>query len=198
MQSQITMSNSWPGTSKHSRAARRATSPGIDTDKSLKDIKAPVKSASERHTILGIHQSAGVTKKQKKTGRNLSARARKRQEKGLDRAAAIIERTATKVERSKSQSRVIQSRSKEWTEINRAAKEADIQATKKLGMFGALAGGGDDTNDDDDDDDIEDADSGDEAVRKFYDDGLDESMGEAAPIAAAVPLAALATNEDIL
>ncbi|EPE05038.1 hypothetical protein F503_00192 [Ophiostoma piceae UAMH 11346] len=186
------------GPSKHSRAARRATSPGIDTDKSLKDIKAPTKSANERHSILGIHQSAGVTKKQKKTGRSLSARARKRQEKGLDRAAAIIERTATKVERSKSQSRVIQSRSKEWTEINRAAKEADIQATKKLGMFGALAGG-DDTNDEDDDDDVEDADSGDEAVRKFYDNGLDESMGEAAPIAAAVPLAALATNdEDIL
>lgn len=185
------------GPSKHSRAARRATSPGIDVDKSLLEVRAPAKTANERATILGIHQAAGVTKKQKKTGRNLSARARKRQERGLDRAAAIIERTATKVERSKNNSRAIQSRSKEWTEINRAAKEADLQATKKLGMFGALAGGDDNGSDESEDD--EDVDSGDEAVRKFYDEGNDEAMGEAAPIAAAVPLAALATNdEDIL
>ncbi|KAJ8125203.1 hypothetical protein O1611_g8437 [Lasiodiplodia mahajangana] len=103
--------------SLHSRAARRATSPGIDTDKSLKNAKPPPESIDHRPSILAIHHDAGVSKKQKK-GRALSSKARKRHEKAQDRAAAIMERTEKKVALSKGQSRTIQSRRKAWEEIN--------------------------------------------------------------------------------
>ncbi|CAK7216279.1 hypothetical protein SCUCBS95973_002759 [Sporothrix curviconia] len=185
--------------SKHSREARRATSPGIDLDKSLKDIKPPQESVNFRPAILGIHQAAGVTKRIKKQGRKsvLSAKARRRQERGLDMAAAVMERTAQKVQRSKSNARAVQSRSKEWTEINRVAEREVGGKKKQQGMFGALAQGSDD-----DDDDDEDLDSGDEAVRAFYADeadNLDEAIDETTAvqsIPASIPLASLATNED--
>ncbi|KAI0167155.1 Alb1-domain-containing protein [Hypoxylon sp. FL1284] len=103
--------------SAHSRAARRATSPSIDTDKSLKNVQPPAESVDHRPSILSIHHGAGVSKKVKK-GRNMSSKARKRFEKGQDRAAAIMERTEQKVAKSKGQARTIQSRRKAWDEIN--------------------------------------------------------------------------------
>ncbi|OTB05873.1 hypothetical protein M426DRAFT_319561 [Hypoxylon sp. CI-4A] len=102
----------------HSRAARRATSPGIDTDKSLKNVQPPAaESVDHRPSVLAIHQGAGVSKKERKS-RNLSSKAKKRQERGQDRAAAIMERTQQKVAKSKGQARTIQSRSKTWDEVN--------------------------------------------------------------------------------
>ncbi|CAK7220093.1 hypothetical protein SBRCBS47491_004072 [Sporothrix bragantina] len=185
-----------PAPSKHSREARRATSPGIDLDKSLKNVKPPQESVNFRPAILGIHQAAGVNKRIKKQGRKsvLSAKARRRQERGLDMAAAVMERTAQKVQRSKSNARAVQSRSKEWTEINRVAEREAGGKKKQQGMFGALAEGSDDEE--------EELDSGDEAVRAFYADdadNLDEAMDETTAmqsIPASVPLASLATNED--
>ncbi|KAI0490607.1 Alb1-domain-containing protein [Xylaria cf. heliscus] len=103
--------------SLHSRAARRATSPGIDTDKSLKNVQPPPESVDHRPSILAIHHGAGVSKKEKK-GRAMSSKARKRHEKAQDRAAAIMERTEKKVALSKDQSRAIQSRRKVWDDIN--------------------------------------------------------------------------------
>ncbi|KAI8952314.1 Alb1-domain-containing protein [Xylaria longipes] len=103
--------------SLHSRAARRATSPGIDTDKSLKNVRPPPESVDHRPSILAIHNGAGVSKKQKK-GRALSSKARKRHEKAQDRAAAIMERTEKKAALSKDSSRTIQGRRKAWEEIN--------------------------------------------------------------------------------
>ncbi|EFX02460.1 hypothetical protein CMQ_5821 [Grosmannia clavigera kw1407] len=188
------------GPSKHSRAARRATSPGIDTDKSLKDIKPPESTADHRPSVLGIHQSAGVSKKTKQGRKSVpSTRARRRQEKGLDRAAAVGERTAQKVQRSKTQARSIDYRRKAWDEIN-SKIEADVSAdaaSKKAAWALMVADGADGSDED------EDVDSGDEAVRKFYDD-LDENMGEAdaaAPVVAfetAVPLAVLAGGDEIM
>ncbi|KAI0407376.1 Alb1-domain-containing protein [Xylaria palmicola] len=115
-----TISKKKKAPSLHSRAARRATSPGIDTDKSLKNVQPPPESVDHRPSILAIHQGAGVSKKQKK-GRAVSSKARKRQEKAQDRAAAIMERTEKKVSLSKDQSRAIQGRRKVWDEINRSA-----------------------------------------------------------------------------
>ncbi|KAI0459897.1 Alb1-domain-containing protein [Xylaria acuta] len=103
--------------SLHSRAARRATSPGIDTDKSLKNVQPPPESVDHRPSILAIHHGAGVSKKQKK-GRAMSSKARKRHEKAQDRAAAIMERTEKKAALSKDSSRKIHSRRKVWEEIN--------------------------------------------------------------------------------
>ncbi|RYO81119.1 hypothetical protein DL764_009806 [Monosporascus ibericus] len=103
--------------SKHSRSARRATSPSIDTDKSLKDVKPPAESINHRPSILAIHHGAGVSKKAKKA-RNLSFKARRRQEKAQDKAAAVTERTELKAAKSKGQARTIQTRRKTWDDIN--------------------------------------------------------------------------------
>ncbi|KAI8956806.1 Alb1-domain-containing protein [Daldinia sp. FL1419] len=103
--------------SVHSRAARRATSPGINTDKSLKNIQPPAESVDHRPSVLAIHQGAGVSKKTKKS-RNLSSKARRRHEKGQDRAANIMEKTERKIAKSKGQARTIQTRRKAWDEIN--------------------------------------------------------------------------------
>ncbi|KAI0120203.1 Alb1-domain-containing protein [Nemania sp. FL0031] len=112
-----TISKKRKAPSLHSRAARRATSPGIDTDKSLKNVKPPPESIDHRPSILAIHHDAGVSKRQKK-GRAMSSKARKRHEKAQDRAAAIMERTEKKVALSKGQSKAIQTRRKAWEEIN--------------------------------------------------------------------------------
>ncbi|KAH7033355.1 Alb1-domain-containing protein [Microdochium trichocladiopsis] len=105
--------------SVHSRAARRATDLDIDTDKSLKEVRPPSESVDHRPSILAIHQNAGVTKKAKK-GRNLSSKARKRQEKSMDRAAAIMERTEHKVVQSKNRGRTVETRRKTWDDINKS------------------------------------------------------------------------------
>lgn len=118
--------------SKHSRAARRATSPSIDLDKSLKDLKPPprhtsaVSAANDRPSVLAVHRSAGVQKKAR-VGRKsqMSARARRRHEKGLEMAEAIAERTSTKLQRSLGRERTVKDRSKAWEQINRLAEEQD-------------------------------------------------------------------------
>ncbi|KAI2623370.1 Alb1-domain-containing protein [Hypoxylon sp. NC1633] len=105
-------------TSVRSRAARRATSPGIDTDKSLKMVQPPADSVHLRPSVLAIHQGAGVSKKARK-GRNMSSRARKRFEKGQDHASAVMERTEQKIAKSKGQAQIAQTRRKAWDEINK-------------------------------------------------------------------------------
>ncbi|KAH6680491.1 Alb1-domain-containing protein [Halenospora varia] len=107
-------------TSIHSRAAKRASSPSIDTDKSLKDVKPPTDSKSTRPSVLAVHQGAGVSKKSKNGRKSvLSAKARRRQEKGADRAEAFMDKTETKVEKSKARGRTVQERSKAWEELNK-------------------------------------------------------------------------------
>jgi hypothetical protein len=103
--------------SVHSRAAKRASSPSIDTDKSLKNVKPPVE---KRPAILAIHQGAGVTKKAK-SGRKsvLSSRAKRRQDRGLDRAEAVLDKTEAKVEKSRGRARSVQARAKAWEEQNK-------------------------------------------------------------------------------
>ncbi|RFU80348.1 c6 zinc finger domain-containing [Trichoderma arundinaceum] len=119
--------------SKRSRAARRATSPSIDTDKSLKSVSLPASSTTEsssaaaRPSVLAARHSAGVTKKSKR-GRQLSAKGRRRQEKGLEMAEAFIERTSKKLEKSIGKARVVQARSKKWDAINKAVQESKNNA----------------------------------------------------------------------
>ncbi|KAM0421548.1 hypothetical protein ACHAPT_010722 [Fusarium lateritium] len=122
----------------HSRAARRATSPSIDADKSLKDVQPPPRSAPHRPSVLAAQHSSGVSKKSKRKSA-MSAKARRRHEKGLEMAEAVIERTRSKVERSKGKGRNIHLRSKAWEEINKvaAAEEAvgdEDDQTKKQGQ----------------------------------------------------------------
>lgn len=56
----------------------------------------------------------------------MSSKARRRYEKGQDRAAAIMDRTEQKITKSKGQARTIQTRRKTWDEVNN-----QIPATKK-------------------------------------------------------------------
>ncbi|KAK7209247.1 hypothetical protein V2G26_016425 [Clonostachys chloroleuca] len=117
--------------SKHSRAARRAASPTFETDKALKDYKPPTRASAPRPSVLAIHQSAGIDKKPSKRGRKsqLSSKARRRQERGLQMAEAIVERTSAKVEKSKVRGRSVQERSKTWDSINKKALDAkEVQA----------------------------------------------------------------------
>ncbi|KAG5940151.1 hypothetical protein E4U59_002627 [Claviceps monticola] len=121
--------------SKHSRAARRATSPSINTDKSLKSVAPPSRSSDIRPSVLEVHRSAGVTKKTRPARKaRLSSKMRKRHEKGLEMAAAVTERTGKKLEKSIGRARVVVERSRAWEEVNRRVGE---------GGFGALVDEGD-------------------------------------------------------
>lgn len=125
------------GQSIHSRAAKRASSPSIDTDKSLKDVNPPAESLNLRPSILAIHQGAGVTKKQKNGRKSvLSSKAKRRQERGMDRAEAVMDKNEKKIEKSRGKARTVQERSKAWDELNRKmvakkAREAALALEKE-------------------------------------------------------------------
>lgn len=77
--------------------------------------------------MLAVHQSAGVQKKTKKKG-NMTAKMRKRHERGLQMAEAVAERTFKKVERSKGREKTVLSRRKEWEKINKDAVTFSVLA----------------------------------------------------------------------
>ena len=105
--------------SVHSRAAKRASSPSIDTDKSLKNIKPPVENKSQLPSVLAV-QGAGVSKKVKNGRKSvLSTKAKKRQEKSIDRAAVVMDKKSTNIEKSKDRARLVQERAKAWDEHNK-------------------------------------------------------------------------------
>lgn len=135
-----------------SRAAKRASSPGIDLDKSLKDLKPPQDVKKQRPSVLAIHQGAGVTKK--KNGRKsvLSAKAKRRQEKGMDRAEAVMDKTEIKVQKSKGRARTVQERAKDWNELNKKilaqkAKEEALALEKEKEKENWVDEEGDDVED---------------------------------------------------
>ncbi|KAK4203657.1 Alb1-domain-containing protein [Triangularia verruculosa] len=116
-----TISKGKKGPSKHSRASRREEPIDINTDKSLKTALPPVVSTDHhRPAVLAAQLSSSVSKPSRKTGRKaqLSHKARKRQERAMDMAEAIMERTMTKVEKSLVHAKVINTRRKPWDEIN--------------------------------------------------------------------------------
>ncbi|KAF7559471.1 hypothetical protein G7046_g4682 [Stylonectria norvegica] len=116
--------------SVHSRAARRATSPDLNTDKSLKDVVPPKRSAT-RPSVLAVHSSAGVSKKAKHGRKSvLSAKAKRRQEKSLEMAEAILERTSKKIQRSAGHEKTIKERSKAWESINKIV-EGEIRDVRE-------------------------------------------------------------------
>ncbi|ROW06078.1 hypothetical protein VMCG_04564 [Cytospora schulzeri] len=168
--------------SVHSRAARRATSPSINTDKSLKEVQPP-SDVNHRPSVLGIHQSAGVSKKIKRGRKSvLSTKARKRHERGLERAEEIVDRTALKIQKSKRSASEIASRKKAWDAVN-----GDAAASKaSVNMFAGLGGGNDD---DDDDEDIEEVDNFDDEMGEVVEQGATKAK-------AAVPAPAPPPQED--
>ncbi|MCJ1480127.1 hypothetical protein MMC06_000281 [Schaereria dolodes] len=108
-------------TSLHSRAAKRASSPSIDLDKSLTSIKTP------NESVLSVHHGAGITKKKGKV-RPLSRQKRRRLERGVVRAEAVLDKTERKVERIKVKEKAVKERSSAWDELNSNFQEKKPKA----------------------------------------------------------------------
>lgn len=100
--------------------------------------------------MLGIHQNAGVTKKIKRGRKSvMSSRARKRQERGLEKAEGVIDRTAVKVQKSKRSATNIAERKKGWEEVNVTAIKTMAGTNKFAGLV--LEGAGEDDDEEWDD-----------------------------------------------
>ncbi|MCJ1224297.1 hypothetical protein MMC12_000942 [Toensbergia leucococca] len=119
-------------TSLHSRSAKRASSPSINLDKSLTSIKAPAESLDHRPSILLIHKGAGVTKRKAK-GKPLSRQQKRRHEKGVGRAEAVLDKTERKVQRSAVREKVVKERGVAWEEVN---GKAALGTRKNQGKIG--------------------------------------------------------------
>lgn len=93
-------------------------------------------------SVLAARHGAGVTKKTKRKA-VASARARRKHDKGVDRAEAVSERTSSKVEKSLMQAKAMKGRRKTWEEVN-TALEGGVAGGKIGGAtnpFAALGGG---------------------------------------------------------
>lgn len=78
----------------------------------------------------------------------LSTRARKRHERGLERAEEIVDRTSNKVLKSKKAAANITSRKKGWDDINaQVGTEAVGVGAASANKFAGLADGADDDED---------------------------------------------------
>ncbi|MCJ1360840.1 MAG: hypothetical protein MMC33_010849 [Icmadophila ericetorum] len=118
-------------TSLHSRAAKRASSPSIDLDKSLKSLKPPVDTTPRPKSILSAQHGNGITKKKAK-GKNLTRQQRLRQEKGLERAEAVMDKKEKKVERSLNKGKKAKERNAAWDELNGKIQNKSEKKEKKV------------------------------------------------------------------
>lgn len=137
-------------------------------------MQPPTTSAStHRPAVLGIHANAGVSKKTKRGRKSvLSTRARARHDRGLERAEAVVDRTATKIQKSKYAASLVETRKKGWDEINAAA--AAVKGGAKMGGLGANMFAG-----------LAEESEPDEEEAEEWVDELDDDMAEAEPVAAA-------------
>jgi hypothetical protein len=120
-----------------SRASKRATSPSIDLDKSL---KAAPRNDSLSQPVLAPRPGAGIAKKKSKRG-NAKTRGQKvRQEKGLQRAEAVMDQMQKKVEWAKEREGKRRERRKVWEEVN-----SGVNGVRKKGEgnVGGMVGGED-------------------------------------------------------
>ncbi|GKZ37483.1 hypothetical protein AbraIFM66950_009033 [Aspergillus brasiliensis] len=123
--------------SKHSRAARRAASPSLDVDKSLTTLPRAEETTVQRDSILSERANAGISKKQSKSKAKSRAQ-RLRQQKGVERAEAVMDQLEKKVTKSVGRAKVVKARAADWEDLNRKSKS----------MFEALNEEPDDNMDD--------------------------------------------------
>ncbi|UNI19488.1 hypothetical protein JDV02_005670 [Purpureocillium takamizusanense] len=197
--------------SKHSRAARRATSPSINTDKSLKAVSLPSNTVTtsslsssgagattptadnnnnnnnssnsssirnkDRPSVLAVHRAAGVSKKTSRPARKsrLTAKMRRRRERGLEMAEAVTERTGLKIEKSIGRARGVQARARGWDDVNARAGEAVASSARNA--FAALGGDDDDKGEDGEGDDQEEEEKEDGKGGWETDDSMDGDVG---------------------
>ncbi|EXJ63342.1 uncharacterized protein A1O5_11663 [Cladophialophora psammophila CBS 110553] len=102
-----------PTANPRSRASKRATSPSIDVDKSLKDAPR----ASDATPILSARPNSGITKAKRKQ-KPLSRGQRRRHERGLARAEMVQDQFARKIEDASHRLRKRRERKGIWEEVN--------------------------------------------------------------------------------
>lgn len=109
-----------PEATIHSRAARRAVSPSIDLDKSLKrtarDSASPAREPANAKPHVLAAQNAGITKKSK--AKPMKRQQRARQMKAVDRAADNMDKLELKVQKSVGKEKKVKDRRKGWDEVN--------------------------------------------------------------------------------
>ncbi|KAH8725750.1 Alb1-domain-containing protein [Phaeosphaeriaceae sp. PMI808] len=107
----------------HSRAARRASSPSLNLDKTLKtkptrDSASPSRpSQAKHHTVLATNHNGGIQKKSSNKN-NMTRAQRLRHQKGLERAADNLDKMQVRVVKSLGKEQVIKGRSKGWDDVN--------------------------------------------------------------------------------
>ncbi|KIX08744.1 uncharacterized protein Z518_03401 [Rhinocladiella mackenziei CBS 650.93] len=106
-----------PTTNPKSRASKRAASPSINVDESLRDAPR----ASDATPILSARPNGGVTKLKRKQ-KSLTRGQRRRHEKGLARAEVVLDQLAKKVDDASSRLRRRRERKSMWDEVNGTAK----------------------------------------------------------------------------
>ncbi|KAJ5328337.1 hypothetical protein N7452_008727 [Penicillium brevicompactum] len=124
-----------------SRAARRAASPSMDLDKSVTSLPRAESPTAQGPAVLADRANAGVMKKQKKKNDKVSRAQRLRQQKGMDRAEAVLDQLEIKKAKSFARARVVDGRRADWDETNR-----------KASAFATLQQNDVDEEDDEDDD----------------------------------------------
>ncbi|KAJ6139271.1 hypothetical protein N7471_005757 [Penicillium samsonianum] len=125
--------------SQRSRAARRAASPSLDLDKSVTSLPRAESPTTTRPSVLADRATSGIQKKQKKNDK-VSRAQRLRQQKGMDRAEAVMDQLEIKKAKSLARGRTVNSRRADWEDTNR-----------KTLAFNALQQADDDEDDEDDD-----------------------------------------------
>ncbi|RMZ84845.1 hypothetical protein DV737_g1002, partial [Chaetothyriales sp. CBS 132003] len=145
-------------TNPRSRAAKRATSPSLNTDKSLKEVDR----ADAGAILHSRHNAAGGIVKRNKTA-PMKRGQRVRQERGLARAEAVMDQLEKKVEGARSKVKKRRDRRALWEEVNAASVE-ERRKTPKLafGVLESIEGGGDGDDGDDDGDGAAEARGGDD------------------------------------
>ncbi|KAK6350196.1 hypothetical protein TWF696_006435 [Orbilia brochopaga] len=152
--------------SVHSRAARRATSPSLNLDKSVTtaprpssptrtSLTTPTSETITRKVLDAVHRtlaasSAGVQKHTSKSTAATTAYKRgqkskvqkRRREFGKERAAAVAEMLVQKETESRKKGKVIRERRGEWDTVNAriGEREGEIEGRVGTNPFAALAG----------------------------------------------------------
>lgn len=104
----LTIIDLFAAKAQNTRAARRATSPSVNVDKSLTSLPRAESPTAQRPSVLADRASAGVQKRQKQKRQTRSQRLR--QEKGMDRAEAVLDQMEIKKNKSLDRARNIKTR----------------------------------------------------------------------------------------
>ena len=109
-----------PTANPRSRASKRATSPSIDVDRSLKDAPR----ASDATPVLAARPASGVTKSKTKQ-KPLTRGQRRRHERGLARAEVVQDQLSKRADEATSKLKKRRDRKKLWDDVNTGATNFD-------------------------------------------------------------------------